>query len=156
MSKKPRLTQAQMDSDQGYIHGRVDKFPGARYDGECFGYPQGTFFDQRGYQCVLPGASPVEKISKKPEPPKEVELTDEQVALNQLDDYLDTIKTDDDKNVLIAWASENLGVKYRKDIALPTLKKNIKKEYVSRQEQAAKDNPESDEGGEDDGSQDDG
>lgn len=116
-----RLSQAQMDSDQGRIYGRAP-IPGARFEVD------GVYYDTRGYECQLPGVKPVEA---EPEPVKEPEKepTEAEIRMEQFNAYLDSITEDSQKEELMSWMEANVGSKYHPNIGLGKLKDRAREDY---------------------------
>lgn len=122
------LTQAQMNSEQGLIYGRAP-IPGAMYDGSSLGMP-GVYFDSRGCECLLPGAK---RPEPEPEPQAEpvAEESEDDIAIRQLEGYLNSFVSDEQKNELVDWMEANLDKKYNRRMKLSTLKKFAMEDYIA-------------------------
>jgi len=107
-----RLTQAQMDTDQGRIYGRAP-IPGARFERD------GVYYDSRGYECQLPGmkkAEPVVEVEPEKEP------TEAEIRMEQFQAYLNGVTEDSQKDELREWMEANIGTTYHPNIGLAKLK----------------------------------
>lgn len=121
--RKPRrLSQEQMDKDQGRIYGRAP-IPGARFE------VHGVFYDGRGYECLLPG----QKLAAVPAPQKveePKEPTEQEIKISQFQEFLNGLTQDEDKEALRDWMAENVGKKYAKNMKLSTMKDRALQDYT--------------------------
>lgn len=121
-----RLTREQMESDNGRIYGRAP-VPGAQFE------VNGVFYDTRGYECVLPGAKREEpKVEPEPEPEKE--LTESEVRIQQVKDFLASRVDADDRDEIVKWAEANIdGFKIHPAAKLATVKEKVLEAYIAQE-----------------------